>query len=153
MQGRDWGNWNCCAGCSNLWVLFGFFSLLKSNAAVERLSEAGMTDLHPGHSTCHPSLLALGTSGTCGQGWGRVTTPVRGDSCVPCEPTQPLLHHPNPKCPQPGSFPAMQDHGTAPAAQKCPFCSFRRKDLGTEGHLLQQGHPQLGRFAHEPAVN
>lgn len=129
-------------------------------------------DLHSGragdrHSTCHPPLVALGMVapvGAAGQGVTRLC-PVRGDSCVPSEPAQPLLHHQNTNEPNlalfqpqvlPGEQRFVQDHGTAPGTRLHKKVLSPRSVCvgeGTQGFGGQRDLLQLGRFAHEPAVN
>lgn len=91
--------------------------------------------------------------------------PVRGDSCVPSEPAQPLLHHQNTNEPNlalfqpqvlPGEQRFVQDHGTAPGTRLHKKVLSPRSVCvgeGTQGFGGQRDLLQLGRFAHKPAVN
>lgn len=115
-----------------------------------------------------PTPGGTGDGGTCGCCWAGCDTrlcPVRGDSCVPSEPTQPLLHHQNTNEPNlalfqpqvlPGEQRFVQDHGTAPGTRLHKKVLSPRSVCvgeGTQGFGGQRDLLQPGRFAHEPAVN
>lgn len=129
-------------------VCLGFFPNEKQRCSWAERGWAEM-DLYPGHSKCHPPLVALGTSGTCGCCWTgcdkRLCT-LRGDSCVPCEPTQ------TPNSPTLALFQPSQTTAQ-PHLHQEPLSAPPNGRIWGQRDLLQQGHPQLGRSAHEPAEN